>query len=171
MKHKTKGFTLIETLVSLFILSIAITASFAVISTNLTTATYVKNSFIASGLAQEGLEIARNLRDSDGGATPPRPFGSFGSADSISDGTYRVQWDSQNLMSGNWNSEHLNINSQGLYNYDGAADPTNVATPFYRGVTIERVSDSEIRVYVEVIWRGHLKEYSVSGEEHLYDWY
>lgn len=61
-----KGITLIETIVAVFVVAIGLVSglSLAVMSTNRTTA--VKEKLVALYLAQEGLELARNVRDSAG---------------------------------------------------------------------------------------------------------
>ena len=59
------GFTLVEILVSLSIFSIALTAIFYLLTSNLKEASLIENNFIASGLVQEGMEVVRNIRDRD----------------------------------------------------------------------------------------------------------
>lgn len=59
-----KGFTLIETLVAVFIVSMSITALLSVVGQNIFTAGYLKNKAIATGLAVEGVELVRNIQDS-----------------------------------------------------------------------------------------------------------
>lgn len=160
------GFTLIETLVSLFILSLAITGAFAVISYNVGSANSIKNSFIASGLAQEGLEIVRNLRDQDWFQQPASQFGYFGTGSAAS-GPYRIQWNSIKLDSTTTNPL-LEDPTSGLYNYD-----SGTATIFHRTIQIDPVppGNVEIKVTVTVTWgdRGSTKQ--LSAEEHLYNWY
>lgn len=169
---KRNGFTLVETLVSLFILSVALTGAFSVITTNLNSANAIKNSYIASGLVQEGLEITRNLRDGDWQAVPPRPFGSFGHSERVNDGSYKVQYNSTQFgMSPA--TEPLFIDCMGLYNYDYRYDACNTPTLFYRYVTVTKIpsTDKEIQVVVRVEWNGRFGKQSVSAEEHFYDWY
>lgn len=164
MKH---GFTLVETLVALFILSLALTGVFGVISFNLASARSIGNSLIASGLAEEGVEIVRNLRDSDW--LHGDPFGTFGdpSGKAVGNGTYRVSWDSESLEGFGTDSVLLR-DPRGMYGY-GAGTPT----PFHRVVTIERVGNPapEIIVTVTVTWDERYGTKKIVAEEHLYDWY
>jgi len=60
---KTGGFTLVETLVSLFIFSLSVTAIIVVSGKGVADTTIAKNKIIAVALAQEGIEIMRNIRD------------------------------------------------------------------------------------------------------------
>lgn len=59
----TKGFTLIETLVAISLLSVAIAAPMALTSQSLSSAYYARDQITAYNLAQEGLEAVRALRD------------------------------------------------------------------------------------------------------------
>lgn len=156
-----RGFTLVEVLVSLFILSIAITSITALITSNDQTAVSIRNNYIASGLVQEGVEIVRNLRDSDSLAS--RSFGM-----SLNDGTFIAQWNPAGLSPINPDSElFLNINSSnGLYAY-------NVGTPtiFKRLITITTPrADIEKKIVVTVSWQERNRSLSVSAESHLFNW-
>lgn len=58
-----QGFTLVETLVSLFIFSLSITAIIVVTGQGVSDTTIAKNKITAVALAQEGIEVIRNIRD------------------------------------------------------------------------------------------------------------
>lgn len=60
----SRGFTIVETLVAIAVLMIAITGPLVIASKGLTAALYSKDQMIASFLAQESMEIIKNLRDS-----------------------------------------------------------------------------------------------------------
>ena len=153
-----KGFTLVEALISLFILSIALTGTFAVIIAQVGTAHLIQENFIASGLAQEGIEVARNLRDSDWFA-----HNAFGT--SLPEGSYRVQWDSIALLPDD-PSAFLQKDNSGLYAY--ANGGTN--TPYHRTLQIQYPSVDEIQIIVLVSWQNRTGPKSLSAEEHLYKW-
>lgn len=59
-----QGFTLVETLIAIFIFSMSITALFALSGTTTNSGQYSKNDIIATYLAQEAVDIIRNDRDS-----------------------------------------------------------------------------------------------------------
>ena len=169
LPHAQRGLTLVEALVSLFILSLAVTGAFALISYNLSSANDIKNGFIGSGLAQEGIEVVRNMRDADW--FNAYPFGAFGTgASPLPDGMYRVAWDSQELVADATNPV-LNKDASGFYDY-AAGTPTI----FHRSVEIQRVVPSsgpvvEIVATVRVSWTGHFGTREIRAEEHLYNWY
>ena len=57
------GFTLIETLVAISLLSVAIVAPMSLVSQSLAAATYSRDQVAAYNLAQEGIESVRGIRD------------------------------------------------------------------------------------------------------------
>jgi prepilin-type N-terminal cleavage/methylation domain-containing protein len=59
-----KGFSLVEVLLSLMVLSIGISGITILMTTNIKNTIVAKNQIIASSLAQEGIELVRNLKDS-----------------------------------------------------------------------------------------------------------
>ncbi len=153
-----KGFTLIETLVSLLIFSIALTAIFSLLSNNLRDALLVEHNFIASGLVQEGMEVVRNLRDNDWYAG--NPFGT-----EIPNSTFRVQWNSLTFLPLGTNPPLKKDSGTGLMSYDTGDD-----TIFRRTVTVYILSDLERMVIVTVTWDERGRPRSVSAEDHLFNW-
>lgn len=169
------GFTLVEVLVAVFILGVALTATSYIIIVNIQNANAIRNNIIASGLLQEGIEAARNIRDRGWHLDPANP-----NLNSLPDGTYRVQWDSIQCdgvgqPAGCSSNPFIALGSNpvlkrdpasGLYGYDTGND-----TIFRRTITITTVSAIDKRVEVTVSWqRGSLTQ-SVSAEAHLYNWY
>ncbi len=65
------GFTIIETLVAVTVLMIAISGPLVVASKGLTTALYARDQVIASYLAQETMEMIKNIRDNNLGKAVP----------------------------------------------------------------------------------------------------
>lgn len=158
LKKNGAGFTLIEAIVSLLIFSVSLTAIFYLLTNNLREASLIKNNFIASGLVQEGMEAVRNIRDNDWYLG--NPFGT-----TIPDGSYRVQWNSQTLLSLAPDPYLKKYSGTGLFSYDIGDD-----TIFKRTVAINTVSSEEKRVTVTVTWKEGKRDRSVSAEDHLYNW-
>lgn len=61
--NKTKGFTLLETMVAIMLFVLALSALLALVKDSVTSAIYNKNEVIATYLAQEGIDYIRNVRD------------------------------------------------------------------------------------------------------------
>lgn len=64
-KNKKKGFSLIETLVALTILLVAVVGPISLIGDSLHRIYYAKDEIVAIGLAQEGVELVRRVRDTN----------------------------------------------------------------------------------------------------------
>jgi prepilin-type N-terminal cleavage/methylation domain-containing protein len=62
---KNKGFTLVETLVAISILSLAITGPLVIAQKGIGSAVYARDEITAFYLAQEAVEYARNVRDTN----------------------------------------------------------------------------------------------------------
>lgn len=60
---KTRGFTLLETLVAVALLTTAVASAISIVSRSIQSATYARDQMTASFLASEGIELVRNLRD------------------------------------------------------------------------------------------------------------
>lgn len=166
ISHKLKavpGFTLVEVLVSLFILGITLVGIITILTANSRSAVSIDNSYIAGGLVQEGVELVRNLRDGDWPAG--RPFGAFGGPAAAADGSYRVQWNSSQLMSFADAVLRKDVGT-GIYSYDAGAD-----TIFKREVRLITVNPGvEKKIIVSVTWSERGTAKSVNAEEHLFNW-
>lgn len=62
---KKNAFTLLEVILAIFILTVGVTGSFALIQSTLVSVSLNKSKLIAYYLAQEGVETTRNTRDSN----------------------------------------------------------------------------------------------------------
>ncbi len=61
--NNDSGFTIVETLIAIAVLMIAIAGPLVIASKGLTAALYSKDQMIASFLAQESMEVIKNIRD------------------------------------------------------------------------------------------------------------
>ncbi len=64
-KQKNKAFTLIETLVAISIFTMSILGLMSVLASSISNTNYAKQKMAATYLAQEGIEYARNMRDTN----------------------------------------------------------------------------------------------------------
>ncbi|MFA5777502.1 MAG: prepilin-type N-terminal cleavage/methylation domain-containing protein [Parcubacteria group bacterium] len=124
MKIKNKnGFSFIEVLISVFVLSIGITAAITLMAGNIKNSIDSRDSIIASELAQEGVELIRNVRDNNFLTNPEDVFNGFANDDCI------ISYNS-NLSCGGSLNYALNYNS-GYYTHSGGD-----ATKFLRRINI-----------------------------------
>ena len=155
-----KGFTLIEIIVAIGILSLVSVGTMFAITLSLSSAARIKNNLIAASLAQEGLEIARNIRDRDW-----HLGSSFGA--SLANGTYIVDWNLQSLAV--FSDSFLKIDSNGLYNYSSGQD-----TIFKRKIIIENSAQNSAAIErvakVEISWTEKSGPKLIQAELHLFNW-
>ncbi len=150
-----EGFTLLETLAAIFVITVAIVGIFGLITRLTATAAYLSSRLTAAYLAQEGVEIVRNIRDSnwlafrswDTGLT-----GCFNGCEADHNDPFLAPWVG--------NGRHLLLNGQGFYSYDAGSE-----TKFRRKITV-RPNGDVLDVLVKVMWDA--RQFTV--RERLYRW-
>lgn len=159
--NKKNGFTLVEIMVSLFILGTALAAIFYVLAVNIRSATATKNNFTASLLIQEGIEIVRNIRDQNYVRSGADDFWS----PLMDCNNCSVQYDSTDF--GNDSNSYLKYdNSNKLYTYDSGSD-----TIFKRSIDVETIENNiEKKVTVTVSWEDRGLPKSMTAEDHIYNY-
>lgn len=153
------GFTLIETMVALALVTIAMGPVFILAISSVNAASRIEHNLIAANLAQEGIEVVRNIRDTNWLA---------GTAfdNNLPAGTWRAEW---NTVSGGLmpiGSNPVLKKNNGLYNYT-----TGIDTVFRRTITISKPNSGELVLTSSVTWieRGSINK-NISIESHLFDW-
>jgi len=186
-KQKEKGFTLVETLVAVAILSMAILGLLSVLASGIIDTTYAKNKIIAGYLAQEGIEYVRNMRD-----------------------TY-VLYDATSAQNG-WNSFNTKLTSASCqavngcyfnasslsYSVPSSKAMTNISilpcssgscpyllydttngkygyasgttSSFIRKIRISQILPDETEIFSTISWNQGSGIYSITLSENLYNW-
>jgi len=191
-KTNNKGFTLIEIVISIFILSFALIGIFSAFSIIVISTSDTVNQLTATYLAQEGMELVRNTRDTNwlnmdteysSGSTPTYSWLGNGLSDCSNCKADYTLFPAY--------GDYLNIDKDGFYSYN-AGKPTI----FQRKIIVQPVddvnekSDHIIKVIVQVSWdkkatilsksykAGDIDsngncypENCVTTEETLYNWY
>ena len=155
-KRNQKGFSLIGVIVAIFIVAISMVGMLDLSQTSLKGAFSSKMRLVASGLAQEGIEVVRYTRRSQ------TEWDDW--YNSISSGDYLVQYNSSNLLSFFEMPLRSDANS-GLYQYDSGSN-----SPFYRKITLTKLSSNEVKVAVEVKWRASGGWRNLIVEDRLWNW-
>ena len=157
--NKERGFTLVETLIALVLITISMGPVFALATSSINVASRIEHNLIASNLAQEGIEVIRNIRDTNW-------LNGVAFDNNLPTGTWRVQWDTVGggLMA--VSSNPVLKKNNGLYNYLTGTD-----TVFRRIMTISKPNSGELVLISSVTWieRGNINRV-VSAESHLFDW-
>jgi len=168
---KEKGFTLIELIITLAILSFGIIGVYSAFAPIVALSYTISSRMTAAYLAQEGFEIVRNVRDSnvlkihqgqrilwDNGLA----HCALGCQADYKTGTSQQTF--ENALKLYNESDHLRIDADGFYSYDQGA-----ATIFTRKITITSAGDG-LKVVVEVFWNYNGKPFSFSTEGYLYNY-
>jgi len=154
-----KGFTLVETLVALVLVTIAMGPVFILATSSLNVAARIEHNLVASSLAQEGVEVVRNIRDTNW-------LNGAAFDNNLPVGTWRVEWStaSGGLMA--VGSDPVLKKDNGIYNYSTGTD-----TVFRRTVAISKPNSGELILVSSVAWveRGNINR-NVTAESHLFDW-
>lgn len=166
LKINNKGFTLLEIIMAVFFITVGMGGVFIVIQKSFSVMSLSASRLVAANLAQEGIEVVRNIRDTnwlegeeyDKGLGVPYP--------DLSLVEYEVQYGDKEGDITSWASLYLKIDADGFYNYNSGDD-----TKFKRKVTINKITDDSMKITVDIIWkeRGGT-EYTYTAHSFLYDW-
>jgi prepilin-type N-terminal cleavage/methylation domain-containing protein len=152
----SKGFSIIETMVAVFVLTIGTAGAFALIQQTINFTSLSSFKLRAAYLAQEGVEIVRNIRDTN--------YSELENWDSgLTDCSSGCEADYNDNVLMAYASRALKI-SDGIYSYDSGAD-----TPFQRKITISPQSDI-LDITVQVIWTERGQSYDIVVQTKLYNW-
>lgn len=159
-KNKSKGITLLETIVSLGILVIGVVASLSIATASLTFSQESEETLVVVSLAREGIEIVRTLRDRDG--LPALPS----SGSRIVDARYifHLNYPTDSDYIDYCNNCRLYI-SNNVYNHTGGKQ-----TNFRRMIKFYPVSDTERKVVSIVNWQERGRTHQFKLETYLTDW-
>lgn len=158
-----QGFSLLEVIIAIFVITTGIVGAMNLINYSVSSVAVGKSQIIAASLSQEGLEVVRNIRDTNWIEQLTNP--SLLWNDGLADGNYCIQYNSNSLSPLGTNPV-LNINSNGFYLYD----ITKPDTMLRRKISITNISANEIKVVSEVAWAERGRSFSVSAEERLFNW-
>jgi len=140
---KSKGFSLLEVIIALFVLSVGILGMLSLISNSISNSNGAKDMIVASQLAQEGVELVRNKRDSNALIDPTNVFSGLSSADNC-----RI--DVTSTLSCAGSSYNLNYASDGVtYRF---VHSTGSSTKFSRKIVITSPSTEERKVRSFAWW-------------------
>ena len=167
---KNKGFTILEILITIFIITIGLLATLAAINKTLNVTSDYSKKLSALALAQEGVEIVRNIRDSNFIKQQRGVPGTLWDQGFSVIGEYEADYLSQELSF--YTGRYLKINNEGFYFYSSSPYPDTI---FQRKIIIKEIDPlnpdpNSLEVKVEVYWleEGSIK--TTAANEYLYNW-
>lgn len=170
-----KGFTLVETLVAIFIITTAIAGAMAATQRSLQTSFYSRDQVVTFFLAEEAMEVVRNIRDTNFRLNKSNwlesiPVPSTNGQSS----TVCVDWVSETQGHTVYPCSNFvlrySTNRGGEYGHL-LTGPNTVATNISREITLTRVSSDQVLVEVEMRWKtGSQQERSYQFHKTLLNW-
>ena len=152
-----KGFTLLETIVAVGIIMIGLVSALALVTNALFYVSNIQDRLIAVNLVEEGIEVARNIRDNNW-------LQNLSWNNGLADGNYQATYNSTSLSPYSGNPLLFDSNT-GLYSYTVGSN-----TNYIRQISISNLSNYEIRVISTVTWQRRGVTYTSSAESHLFNW-
>jgi prepilin-type N-terminal cleavage/methylation domain-containing protein len=174
-----RGFTLLEVLIAVFLLTIGLAGVFVVITKTLSLIAASPDKLIAAYLAQEGIEIVRNIRDTNRVEAATSWDKNLPLGDWQADYTTTAFSDDPDILDDEcaspsyynckiYNpSDYLRIDVNGFYNYTSGTE----ITKFTRRITISDKTAAKMTVTVTVFWTEKGRPYNISVQEYLYNWH
>ena len=158
---KEEGQLLVEAMVAVSLMLVGLLGIFGVLSRSLGLSRVAADQFVAVNLASEGIEIAKNLLDSN-------IENNLGWNVGFSNGDTTVGYLSSTL--GDCDGEELYLNAQeGLYTCKEIGD---VSSKFSRTINISNdMANERIKIISTVTWKGRGGiVLPVEVEDHFYNW-
>lgn len=166
MTNKKPAFTLVEVITVLLVISLGMVGTLSLISQNIRSQSVNEKTMVAYQLAQEGVEIIRNLRDTN------RNYNRDWRAGMEDDGVYTMDYSEASPSKLVTQSQgDLYMDSAGMYLHNLVGAPKS---GFRRTISINAAPAEENLKYITVTsnvsWEDHGKPYLYSLESQLYDW-
>lgn len=176
---KQNGFTILESIIAIFVLSLSISGAFSAVQQSLSQSIISKDEIKAFYLAQEAIEMIRNKRDANQLYKIANPSTSntwlYGiSQNSITDPCYfgkicktDVVSNSLSYCGASWGSCSVLNQDTSSFLYSYGAYP---ATRYKREIQIESVNADEIAVIVRISWTKGIISKEFKVKTHLFNW-
>ncbi|MFH1820418.1 MAG: prepilin-type N-terminal cleavage/methylation domain-containing protein [Candidatus Nealsonbacteria bacterium] len=155
-----KGFTLIEVVIALFIISMGTLAAFSLMQQALAFTSVSSSRLTAAYLAQEGVEITRNLRDNNW-------LQELAWDQGLTSCGFGCEADYTDITLSSWiePGQFLKLDENFLYNYDSGND-----TFYKRKITVVAEGLDILNVSVNVLWEQRGSSHEITAETKLYNW-
>lgn len=163
-----KGFTLIEAITAIFVLTVGIVSVFSVITQHIVSSRLAAHKLTAAYLAQEGIEIVRNIKDTN--LVKMSQGESANWNDNLlncSGGCYNFDYRSQTLPDDSYCNGKSYLKLDGNF-YQCTASPDSLN--WQRKVTINESGDI-LEVRVEVTWQERGVSQSLTAQTNFYNYY
>jgi prepilin-type N-terminal cleavage/methylation domain-containing protein len=174
-----KGFTLLEVISAIFIISVGVLGIVRFIPSLIVDSSINSSRFTAAYLSQEGVELVRNIRDTNLMEAINKDD-STSWKEGLEECTAGCELDyycvkiedpvvsnpiSHNCFKAYDSGDLLKLDDLGFYNYSSGEE-----TKFKRKITIIEETTNVLTVSVDVYWQDRGVDYQTSLQEKLYQW-
>lgn len=161
-----RGFTIIELVVAIFLVTVGTGAAMAVIQSTIGFSAITSGQLTASYLAQEGIEIIRNQRDNNWLAQRENPGLAWDNGITAAI-DYRLDYRSRSFPDAG-----CALGADNYLKYDGSFYNclSGAETQFKRKITIIKPGADEMAVSVQVSWSERGREHQVTAQTKLRNW-
>jgi len=159
-RDNLNSFSVVEVLIALSILLVGILGNVALMVRTLDTSILTLQKLTAAELAQEGVEIVRNIKDSKVISGKIDEW-----FDGFSEGIYYADYNDEDLTEVTREEDipFLKKDENGFFSYDSGKP-----TIYKRKIKIKKINDHHLRVNSIVSWSHKGINFSVNVENHLY---
>ena len=174
-KHKVnkslEGFTLLEVIVSVFMVTVGLLGVMSLLQRTISSVSLSSSRLTAGYLAQEGIEIIRNVRDTNwlqartASSTWDEGLINCGGAGIVADYNHSYGPNQLDSVFPCYSDQFLNVDSNGFYGYSSGTQ-----TKFKRKILITAVDSDTQNVLVQISWTEKGASFAVSVRENLYNW-
>lgn len=177
--NKTKkegGFTLLELFVSIFIITVGVVAILSALLASVSVTFFSSSRLVAAYLAQEGIEIVRNIRETNWleihkGLKSPDEWDDGIICCGTSPCECEADYVTTALTTWADPGRYLYIDgTTGFYRYISVPSSSDTQTLFRRKITVNKESADELKVLVYIFWQERGKNFQMLVQEKLYDW-
>lgn len=166
---ENKGFTILEVVIALGIITMGILGVFSLVIQNTQVQVTNKNHLIGSMLAQEGIELIRQIKDEN----YLIPGNVWNTNISDYDDSFIVDYRGRGFI--NDTPDSINNSATQLFfdstsNFYTHVSAGNATTPFSRIITILLDTANSTVVNCEVQWTDQNRTHSYIAETELHDW-
>jgi prepilin-type N-terminal cleavage/methylation domain-containing protein len=171
MMHTIRGFTLLETMVALAVLSMAIIAPISLVAESLLAAVYARDQVTAFYIAQEGIEAVRSMRDNNilQNAITGSSINILNGIPDTTGNPFTIDSVHNNAMAVCSGACPMLQTDGTLYGYGTGWSDTNFRRTLYAQYLTSSSTEVQLKVLVE--WQtGNYKARSFQLSEDLYRW-
>lgn len=167
IKSTHKGFTLLETLVAVALLSISLAAPITVATQGLSSAFFAKDQVTAFYLAQEAVEYVRSVRDENFLKSQAWLTG----LDTCISGTCAIDMPNHTHSSCTGGTcDPLNFDTDTQLYSNAEVGGSVEQSKFTRSVSIESINANEASITVTITWTTGSKTRTFSIRENIFNW-